>query len=229
MSSSKDKDPLSLSELHPNVIQEVIDSKKKKPSELELSKESRLREKEQRLRDKEKNAAAHFHESESVKPTPPNPSLILDKIAAYRERFPELRSRNAKLSAKSTYEELEDELHYLELQLGTSKDSNLGCMLFIGSMMGIESLTEIYNPLQLNLKGLGKIAKDNVNEFSPILDELTIKYGAGLYVQPEIRLVVAVGALIMTVHTANNGDSRLGDAMKRMSKPVKAPPGSDKL
>lgn len=227
---SNSKDPLSLSGLDPNAIQEAIDSKKKvkQPSELEVSRENRLQEKEQRLKLK---TSVNSQSSESVKPTPslPNPSLLLDKIAAYRERFPTLKSRNLKLTAKSSIEEIQDELHYLELQLGSSKESNLGRMLFVGSMVGLESLTNMYNPLQLNLHGLGQVAKENVDEFSEILDELTIKYGAGLYVQPEVRLVVSIGALIMTVHTANNGDSRLGDAMKRMSKPVKVPPGSDKL
>ena len=49
---------------------------------------------------------------------------MLDKIEMYRQRFGHLKSRN-KLSGKSTAEEIEDELHYLEQQLG-QKDGHMG-------------------------------------------------------------------------------------------------------
>ena len=232
MSSSKDKDPLSMGELDPGMIHAAIEEKKKKakpPSELELQKEKRLSEKENRLTMANKYSSEVKPPAESVKPTPVDPSVLLDKIAAYRDRFPELKSRNPKISAKSSVEEMEDEIHYLELQLGTKKDGNLGVMLFVGSMVGLESLTQQYNPLGLNLQGLGQVARDNIAEFTPILDELTIKYGASMYVQPEVRLAFAIGAMVVTVHSANSGDSRLGEALKRMSAPVKPPNGSDKM
>ena len=87
----------------------------------------------------------------------------------------------------------------------------------------------IKHPLNLRLEGLGKIAKDNIDEFIPIIDELMIKYSAGLYVSPEARLALAVGSVVMTVHSANSGDPRLAEAVKRVSQPVKKPVGADKM
>ena len=60
---------------------------------------------------------------EPIPPSPEQLRLMLDKISAYRERFAHLKSRNKKLS---TPEEIEDELHYLELQLGSSQGVNFG-------------------------------------------------------------------------------------------------------
>ncbi len=227
--SSKD-DPLALGGLDPNNIAATVaakTNKSKQPSELDLMKEQRLKSKEERL---------HTHHSRSApqeKTSAPiniiDPQHLLDKIGAYKDRFPELRTRNPKLSAKSTIDEMQDELHFIELQLGSSRDTSMGSMLFVGSMVGIETLTQRYNPLNLRLEGLGKIAKDNIDEFIPIIDELMIKYSAGLYVSPEARLALAVGSVVMTVHSANSGDPRLAEAVKRVSQPVKKPVGADKM
>lgn len=222
-------DPLVMGDLEPASIAAQVETKSrskiKPPSELDLAKEERLQQREKRLT----SQPAKAFKEPSVKPEPTDPSQLLDKIAAYKERFTHLKSRNPKLSAKSSIEEITDELHYIELQLGSSKDGSLGNMIFIGSMVGLETLTQRYNPMNLNLQGLGQIAKDNVGEFSPIIDELMIKYGAGFYVSPEYRLVMAVGALVMTVHSANSGDSRVGDALKKMGATAKPPVGSDTL
>lgn len=219
-------DPLALSELDPkNIDASVAASKvKAKPtSELDLKKEERLSQKEQRLAAKQAHAAS----GPSALPPPPpvDPSKLLDKIAAYKERFPFLKSRN-KVSAKSTIEELEDEIHFLELQLGSSKDGSTGTMIFVGAMMGLETVArDVWNPLGLKLQGLGQVAKDNTAEVQDIIDELMIKYSVNFYMQPEYRLVLAVGAMVVTVHSANSGDSRLGDTMKKMSKNI-TPPAS---
>ena len=164
----------------------------------------------------------------SAKPVADSQQL-LDKIGSYRERFPELKTRNPKLSAKSSVDEMLDELHFLEMQLGSSKDNSLGNMLFIGTMIGLETITQRYNPLKLNLEGLGGIAKDNIEQFSPLIDELMIKHSANIYVSPEARLVMAVASLVLTVHSANSGDPRLAEAIKRVSQPVSKPAGSEKL
>jgi len=54
--------------------------------------------------------------------------FFLDKIGAYKEDFPNLKSRN-KVGPESTPEEIEDELHYIQLQLGSSTQSgNFGAV-----------------------------------------------------------------------------------------------------
>ena len=54
-----------------------------------------------------------------------------------------------------------------------------------------------------------------------------IKYGTGLYMSPETRLVIAVGAMCVTVHSANSGDPRLAHALEKMNQPVSTKVGKD--
>ena len=108
------EDPLALSGLDPERIDEAIQEKKvkppKPPSEIEIAKEQRLLKKEERL--------AGGGASSSAAPPPADNyaarSKLLDKLGAYRERFPWLKSRNKTVK---NMEEIEDELHYFELQL----------------------------------------------------------------------------------------------------------------
>jgi hypothetical protein len=227
-----DRDPLSLGELEPVALSAAVDQrakgKVKPPSELDLKKEERLSKKEERLTSGKASAPAQLPPGPFVAPVDPSP--LLDKIAAYKERFAHLRSRNPKLSAKSSIEEIEDELHYLELQLGSSKDGSLAQMLFVSSMSGLETVTrDYYNPLGLNLTGLGAVAKDNVGEVSDMLDELMIKYSAGFYLQPEYRLAIAMAGMVMTVHSANSGDPRVAEAVRKMQNVAKPPAGSESM
>lgn len=217
-----------MGDLEPGAIAAAVDAKSKSakvkpPSELDLKKEERLMLKEQRMNVPKAAAAS----GPPVVPGP-DPSQLLDKINAYKERFPRLKSRNPKITAKSSVDEIVDELHFIELQLGSSKDGSMGTMMFVTTMAGVETITRDYfNPLGLRLNGLGQVAKDNVAEFQEVIDELMIKYGAGFYMQPETRLVLAVGALVMTVHSANSGDSRIGDTLKKMNSAAKVPAGSE--
>ena len=125
------------------------------------------------------------------------------------------------MSAKSTYDELTDELHYIEQQLG-QKEGHMGNQLFLLALTGVEEVTtNHYNPLGLNLRGLSNVARDNMEQFAPILDELFIKYATNMYVGPEMRLVMATATLMYTVHSANCGNPQVARAMEAMSK--KAP------
>jgi len=223
-------DPLGLAGLEPEAIAVASDakkrtSKKKEPTELELAKEARLAQKEARL-----NQLGAMSEQPSVNPPELQPtqsapqvdkSSLLDKLSAYRERFPQLKKRN-NVTAKSTHEEIMDELHHCEVQLGSSQTPGSGSgMLFYGAMVGLESFTrDVWNPMGLDLTGLGQVTKDNMQEFQPVLDELMIKYGTGLYVTPEVRLAIAVGSLVVTVHAANSGDPRLAESLKKMNQAV---------
>ena len=225
------QDPLNLSFLEPAAIQKEIDARDtKKPSALEQQKEARLAEKEKRLTQK----ATVLKAPSDAPPVAPNPdteknnsnqkSVWLDKIAAYRERFPHLKKRN-NVSAKSTKEEILDELHYVELQLGnnSSKTANAGALALTGAMHGLETLTRDYwNPLGLDLTGLGGVTQQNMMEFQPILDEIMIKHGAGLYTGPEWRLALTIGATVMTVHAANK-DPAMAKALRSMKQQVDLP------
>tara|TARA_Y100000385_G_C12806739_1_gene514293 strand:- start:197 stop:670 length:474 start_codon:yes stop_codon:yes gene_type:complete len=150
-------------------------------------------------------------------------SAMLDKLEAYRERFPKLKSRN-KLTGKSTGDEIADELHYVEQQLG-QREGNMGTHVFLLGMSAIEEVAvNHYNPLGLNLSGLSKVTRDNIDQFEPILDELFIKYGASMYVGPEWRLAMATATMVYTVHSANNGNPTVAEAMAKMNQKVTATP-----
>jgi hypothetical protein len=229
MSSSKD--PLNLAELDPEHLQRQIEakgSKKKETSELELQKEARLAEKEKRLNTK---LPTKSEAPTSAPPPPPikDRSTLLDKISAYRERFPNLKKRNT-ISAKSSIEEIIDELHYCELQLGSQGgQQNIGATVLVVTMTGLEKITrEYWNPLGLDLNGLATVSAQNMNEFQPILDELMIKHNAGVYTSPEWRLALAIGATVLTVNAANR-DPDTAKAVKRMNQAVNRPAGSDDL
>ena len=165
----------------------------------------------------------------TLPPPPPTPikdkSLLLDKIQQYREKFPELKSRN-KLSGKSTSDEIEDELHYIEQQLGAS-DGHMGHHIFVLAMSGLEESTRYYNPLGLNLTGLGNVARENEDQFKPLLDELVIKYATNFYVGPEMRLAMATATLVYTVHMANSGNPAMAQAMQSMARKVSTDKGKD--
>ena len=126
---------------------------------------------------------------------------------------------NGSLSAKSTDADLLDEMHYVEIQLGSkaASDSNVGINLFSAAMKSLEMSTQLFNPLNLQLGGLEKIATENADQFKDILDELVIKYTTGIYVSPEARLILEVGALVMTVHAANTVDPRVKAALDQMN------------
>jgi hypothetical protein len=155
--------------------------------------------------------------------------VLLDKIAAYRDRFPNLKKRN-NVSIKSTTEEIEDELHYCEMQLGNQGGTqNISGTLLYGAMLSIEKLThEYWNPLGLNLSGLGTVTQQNMAQFQPILDELMIKHDAGVYTSPEWRLALAIGAAVMTVNAANS-NPETAHAVKSMNQAVNKPRGADSL
>ena len=103
-------------------------------------------------------------------------------------------------------------------------------MMLTGALSATEMITQHYfNPLNLNLTGLGQVAKDNYGEFESIVDELMIKHATGMYLSPEVRLMLAIGATVATVHTANNGDPKLAETLKNMHRKATPPPGSKDL
>ena len=202
---------------------------------MELQKEARLAEKEKRLAsgiDPTRGKKAQPPEAPSPAPMPPQKadrSVLLDKIAAYRERFPHLKKRNT-ISPKSSLEEIEDELHYIELQLGSQGGAqNVAATVLYGTMLCIERVTfDYWNPLGLNLNGLGTVTQQNMDQFQPILDELMIKHNAGTYTSPEWRLALAIGATVMTVNAANQ-NPEMARAVKTMNQAVNKPKGGEGL
>jgi hypothetical protein len=86
-----------------------------------------------------------------------------------------------------------------------------------------------YNPLGLDLSGLGQIARENMDDIQPLLDELTIKYSTGMSMCVEVRLAMSLGVLVYTVHSANSGNAKVAEVLSKASKPIKVPKGSGDL
>ncbi|AUD57250.1 hypothetical protein [Pleurochrysis sp. endemic virus 1a] len=223
-------DPLDMGGLDPSAIQNAMEAKNKKKSaasEIDLMKEQRQLMKEKRLANNEKKF-------ESAPPPGPKyteeeKQAMLDKLTSYRERFTFLKKRN-NVSARSHGEEIADELHYCEMQLGSRQDGSMGVMMLTSLMSGLETVSrDVWNPLGLNLDGLGAVTKANIAEFQPILDELMIKYGSGMYMSAELRLALSISALIMTVHAANSGDARVTAALSKVNGAVNVPASSKDL
>ncbi len=192
-------------------------------------KEARLREKEDRLQGKKASAP----------PPPPPPathtpqvdkSALLDKLNAYRKRFPHLQKRN-NVTVKSSPEEIVDEIHFCEVQLGSSDSgNNFASIVFLSAVNAVEAIhREHWNPLNLRLDGLTNVVRDNMDQIVPLLDELSIKYAHGMYMGPEMRLVLTVGAMAATVHSANNGNPAVASALNRAAGVVAPPKGSEGL
>ena len=229
---SLNKDPLDLAGLDPQNIAKVVDGKNAKgkvPTELDIKKEERLAQKEQRMSKGIPTVKSGGGQPTTVSQPPADQfdmvdkSLLLDRLGAYRERFPNLKKRN-NVTAKSGVEDIFDELHYCEVQLGSKQDGSMGCTLLHGTMVAVEAFhRDVWNPMGLRLTGLGQITKDNMSEFEPIVDELMIKYGAGMYMSVEMRLVLALGATVLTVHGANSGDPRIATALEKMNQKVVLP------
>ena len=224
-------DPLKLGGLDPEVIDVTVEGRKATKGKKTDSAASILR---AETAAKKEERIAHNVPATSAPPPPVEPaveekSLLLDKIHAYRERFPHLKSRNSKVSGKSTHDEIADELHYLEQQLG-QREGHMGHHMFQLALSGVEEITtKHYNPLGLNLMGLSQVARDNQDQFAPILDELFIKYATNMYIGPEMRLVMATATLMYTVHAANTGNPTVARAMEAMSKKVQVPESSKDL
>ena len=218
-------DPALMSDLDPIKVEESVNKRKaKNPVSAQNAATAAAR--EERLASGSAPKASPAPSAPAQIEEPKDRSALLDRIVAYRERFPKLKSRN-KVSGKSTTEEIEDELHYIEQQLGSREGSSIPLLLI--ALGGIEQVSHVYNPLGLKLTGLASVAKDNSEQFEPIMDELMIKYGASVAIGPEFRLVLAIGSLVYTVHSANSGDLRTAAAMKKMSEVVNPPAGANDL
>ena len=132
--------------------------------------------------------------------------ISLDKITSYRDKFKHLKKRNT-VSARSTLDEVLDEVHYIEMQLGQADPAlgNPACLAMAAAMTGLESMTDHYNPLGLKLSGLGETTRTNMSKFEPLLDELMIKHGHSMVMSVEWRLAMVIGTTVLTVHAANCG------------------------
>lgn len=237
----KDNDILELGGLDSSRIEEVVQEKaraksqKKQsapPTAFELEKEARLQQREKRIAANQAYngacCASAFDAACSAPASQPSPpddmkekQVLLDKIFAYKDRFKHLKSRLRKCDSATPIAELEDEVHFIEAQLSASgAGGSMTSVAFLGLMAGVEYTATNYFDGRLNLTGLSQVAKDNMSEFEPMLDELAIKYGLSGHMPVEARLGISLGMLMLTVHQANTNDPTLNESMRKMRESV---------
>jgi hypothetical protein len=171
----------------------------------------------------------------AVAPAPPPTAFdnkeakerLLKRIAGYRKIRPDLKPHGRSwCTAASGMEEVEDEVASAQQQMGEQPTAGLGTQLLVNSMQAFEMLTQHYNPLSLNLKGLGEVTKAKEAELAPLVDELLIKHGAALSLSVEFRLVMAVGSLVAVVHLANTSPAVLEAVAAGQKMGAPAPPAN---
>jgi len=143
---------------------------------------------------------------------------LLDRTGKYRERFPKLKKRNGALTIKSSMLELLDEVHYIEQQLGREETGPAGSLkpanlAFLAGMYGIEYSAQAYNPLNLQLHGLGQTTQASIKTFEPLLDEFMIKHNMDMSASVELRIIMLIVTTVTTVHLANTGQLGLAQGI----------------
>ena len=219
------KDSAEMEDFEPEAIKKAVAAKEAPaPKAIDILREQRLQNKENRIASKMQPPPPPKPKEVPIELPPPMPSVeeksaMIDKIQAYREKFPTLKKRNT-VSAKSSFEDLADEIHYIEMQLGSKEAGDMSAHLLQTVLVCIEQGTKKFNPLNLKLDGLAAVGVENVSQFQPLLDELYIKYGTNLYIGVEWRLALALGALIMTVNAANQGNTSMKATIEKMNSNV---------
>jgi len=128
----------------------------------------------------------------------------LKRLAGYRQLRPDLKPNGrAWVTAASSMQEIEDDVANAQHQLGEQPTSGLGTQVLVNSLAAFEVFTQSYNPMALNLKGLGDFSKMKEAEFAPLVEEFMIKHGASLSLSVEFRIVMAIGSVVSLVHIAN--------------------------
>jgi hypothetical protein len=222
--SEKAVDPAAMKKAMAQEVKAAKQGKKDKEKENEKAAKAAEKAGEQMRRKQEEEEARMWAEEEAHEK-----QLALDKISLYREKFKHLKKRNT-VSARSSLDEVLDEVHYIEMQLGSGDPGgqNPACFALIAGMSGIEALTEnYYNPLELKLNGLGQTTRDNISKFEPLLDEMMIKHGHNMVMSVEWRLALVIGTTVLTVHAANSGMQFPGNIQAASSISAKEAKGSD--
>ena len=129
---------------------------------------------------------------------------LLKRVEGYRKLKPGLKPcGRAWCTASSSMQDIEDEVASAQHQLGEQPTTGLATNFLVSSLAAFEVLTQTYNPMALNLKGLGDFSKMKEAEFAPLVEEFMIKHGASLSLPVEVRIVMAIGSIVSLVHIAN--------------------------
>lgn len=150
---------------------------------------------------------------------------LLKRVEGYRKLKPGLKPcGRAWCTASSSMQDIEDEVASAQHQLGEQPTTGLATNFLVSSLAAFEVLTQTYNPMALNLKGLGDFSKMKEAEFAPLVEEFMIKHGASLSLPVEVRIVMAIGSIVSLVHIANTNPA-VAEALANHVNAPAPPPG----
>jgi len=150
---------------------------------------------------------------------------LLKRVEGYRKLKPGLKPcGRAWCTASSAMQDIEDEVASAQHQLGEQPTTGLATNFLVNSLAAFEVLTQTYNPMALNLKGLGDFSKMKEAEFAPLVEEFMIKHGASLSLPVEVRIVMAIGSVVSLVHIANTNPA-VAEALANHVNAPAPPPG----
>lgn len=146
-------------------------------------------------------------------------AALLRKIKLYYDRFGERITYRCKATAKTNVDDLRVHVAAIEADLGMSGGGDAAATGFVMLMKGVEQLTNVFNPLNLQLSGpratLGDTIENSHDAWRPLIDEFVIKHERMFCMSVEKRILFFIAQAIMTVDRAN----RMAD---RAAAPVNA-------
>lgn len=143
---------------------------------------------------------------------------LLRQIEEYYREFPDiLNSKETKKAQESVKkvrsryseatptEKIKEDLDLIKVAVAGKNMAGTLSGLCVPAAMIIEHVGE---HMGLKLKGpsesLSAVVYTNRAVFESCIKELVCKYGLGGYMQPEVRLAMALGSCVMSVHTKND-------------------------
>ena len=145
------------------------------------------------------------------------------KIQQYQDKLGHLISYKVpKLTEKSSFEKVQEALYNIETDLAMRGAVDGAQQMYINAIVGLEKLTNAFNPLNLHLSGpqisLTSVIAANKERWDDMVTEVAIQYSEYLAVGPLRRLLFFTGQTILTVHSLNkigvNGDRPASDGLQ---------------
>lgn len=142
---------------------------------------------------------------------------LIRQIEDYHREFPEIlnnkdvkkaqenvkKVRERYTDATST-EKIKEDLELIKVAVGGKNMGGALSGLCVPIAMIIEHVgSEMGLKLNGPSKSLTEVVHTNRTVFESCIKEIVCKYGLGTYMQPEVRLAIALGSCVLSVHTEN--------------------------
>lgn len=108
-----------------------------------------------------------------------------------------------------TIPDAQEELAFVTLQLNKMKGMGMVNTMYYGLMNTLEAvMCYKYNPLGIQVQGLGKRLEARESELAPILVDIAVKYNLTMEANPLLQLLIVTGGIVKELHTENSKGQR---------------------